>query len=180
MTITIYKPETDEQIPVQGVPALRALLSDGRVSLDDYCFYEGSPGWQLLRGLQITDNGFLPLPPPPPGSPPRAVDHSTTGRHNHTLDLGLTVHSKHNVLAYVTFALGCLSFLFSALAAIPGIICGRMALRQFDADPSLLGRSWAKVGLTLSYIILAVNLFILLGGILFYAVIFTWMRLSKP
>lgn len=179
MTITIFKPATDEQIPVQGIPALRALLTSGQVGLDDYCFYEGATGWQLLRGLQITDNGFLPLPPPPPDSPSRAVDHSTTGRHNHTLDLGLTVRTTHNVLAYVTFALGCLSFLFSALAAIPGIICGRMALRQFDADPSLLGRGWAKIGLTLSYIILAANLLILLGGILFYAGLFTWISANK-
>lgn len=176
MTITLYRSATGEQVPLEGIPALRTMLSAGQATLDDYCFYPGASGWQLLRELQITDDRLIPLPPLPPqvGSPPKFSDHSTSGRHDHTLNLNVAVESRHNVMAYVAFALGCLAFVFNFFAAIPGIICARIALKQCDEDPSLLGRGWARAGLILSNVIIFGYLALVVLGALFYLALILW------
>lgn len=178
MSITVYRPSTGEQLPVESVTELQDMLKAGKVTRDDYCFYPGADNWKLLREVQLSGENIVLLPPLPVLAGP-TTDKSTSGRHSHTFDVGLTLHTRHNVLAYVTFALGCLSFLFSVFAAIPGIICGRIAIKQCDADPSLLGRSWAKAGLILNWVIISTYLLLALLGFLFYAAIFAWGSLSR-
>jgi len=171
MTITLYNPTTGAQTPLEGVPALKQALENGSALLTDYCFYPGADGWKLLRELQIQNDRIIPLPslPPPVANLPAFQDHSTSGRHNHNVDFGLTVRTKHNVMAYFCFAFGCLSFVFLAIAAIPGVICGRIALKQCKEDPSMLGKSWAVAGLSLSWLMIAMNLIVLVLVIAFFA-----------
>ncbi|MEI6491606.1 MAG: DUF4190 domain-containing protein [Verrucomicrobiota bacterium] len=173
MTITLYNPTTGAQKPLEGVPALKQALENGSASLTDYCFYPGADGWKLLRELQIQNDRIIPLPslPPAVATPPAFQDHSTSGRHNHNVGFELTVRTKHNFMAYFCFAFGCLSFVFFALAAIPGVICGRIALKQCQEDPSILGKSWAVAGLSLSWLMIALNLIVLVVVILFFVVV---------
>jgi len=170
MTITVYNPTSGQQTTFNGIAALKQALQTCTVSMTDYCFYPGASGWILLQEVQITDARFIPLPslPPPVSFPPVFRDTSTSGRHNQSMDFALTVRTKHCVMAYFCFGFGVLSILFSILAAIPGVICGNIAKKQCQEDPSMLGKSWATAGLWLSWLVIIVNLLVVLAVIVFF------------
>lgn len=71
---------------------------------------------------------------------------------------------KNNTLAIVSLVLGILSFFFSFLTAIPGIITGHMARSKAKKMPDLYeGKGMALAGLILSYLMLILAIAIVVG-----------------
>lgn len=104
--------------------------------------------------VQLADN-------PPPISPMHKQDYR-----DH--DWGVTMRTRNCTIAYVSFALVCLSLLTGGLLMLPGIICGHIALEQCRRDPSLLGRSYAVAALSVGYSLIALVALLVLG---FFALI---------
>ena len=48
------------------------------------------------------------------------------------------------------------------IASIPGIICGHLALRAMQRDPTLIGQKMAKTGLFLNYLSIAAIILLIL------------------
>ena len=74
--------------------------------------------------------------------------------------------SKNNGLAIASLILGVLSIFLYFVTAIPGIITGHMARSRAKKQPELYtGSGMALGGLILSYIMLMVSVFVVVGMI---------------
>ena len=73
---------------------------------------------------------------------------------------------KNNGLAIASLILGILSIFLYLFTAIPGIITGHMARSRVKRNPeSYDGKGMALAGLILSYIMLLISLFLIIGMI---------------
>lgn len=132
---------------------LEALVDAGTIGPDTLVWKEGMDDWTpAARAFPDRFSGALApaVPAPVPAAYAQGVPPPTSSMAVASLVCGV-----------LTFA-GC-----SIIAAIPGVICGHIALGQIRSAPSLYGgRGLALAGLILGYVGIAMLVIVLL----FYAV----------
>jgi len=69
---------------------------------------------------------------------------------------------RFNGLAVAALALCCAAFFTGPLTALPGVICGHVAIRQCRENPALAGRGMAIAALIIGYLALSVVIVIAL------------------
>lgn len=111
--------------------------------------------------LPVAQRLAPPPPPPPPLSPPGAAI-SPPPR-----------PARNSGLAVASLICSIGSFFFIPLGFIPGIICGHMARKRMEQDPSLGGAGLAKAGLIVGYVSLGLHVLIGIALVAFFAVFAT-------
>jgi hypothetical protein len=106
-------------------------------------------------------DGILESPEPAPGA---ESDGCCPGLETLAVPGGRTLHP----MAIASVALGALSFvLLPIVGAIAAIITGRIAEREIGGAPNLYrGRDWARVGIVLGWVGLALIVVIFLIGMI--------------
>ncbi len=160
-----YYARNNRQYGPIAFEALRQLAGDGLLSPGDLVWHEDLSDWQpagQIDGLFQAPAAVGPLP----SLPTRATPASPGGYSQQSRSVG---PSQEN-LAVAALVLGCASFVFfGPVLGIPGLICGKIALRNMRTYGNDTGKGMAQAGVIIGYIwcvlialfILVVILFIL-------------------
>ncbi len=141
----IYINRNNQQLGPFTEAEIRAQLTSGAISLQDYVWWEGQVTWLPLGQTALAGGATPPVPPPPtPGAP---VIHSVT-----------TTTESTSPLAIWSLVCGCLTLLCGLFAAIPAIILGHLALGDIKKHPARPGRGLALAGLVIGYIMTVLSI----------------------
>ena len=144
-----YYAKEGEQLGPITETDMRGLLASGQLSPEAMIWKQGMGNWAPARSIHALWGAASPegdggtVPPAPAGMP--------------------QVGGETNGMAIASLVLGILSFaMCGCMTAIPGIVCGHMALGQIKREPERYkGRELAIVGLVLSYIALVLSFLII-------------------
>jgi hypothetical protein len=130
---------------------VREGLRSGRFASSDLGWREGMPNWQPLSQFPELASA-APAPPPP-----SAIAATITSKKTEPLAIWSLVLSILGLL--------CCAFIF----AVPGVICGHLALSKVRKEPNLEGTGIAVAGLTIGYVGIAIWLiwFVFFGAAFF-------------
>ena len=150
MSVWYYSLEGRREGPV-GVDEMRAMLASGMLRADTLVWREGMSGWQPVMR---TPEWAAELMHPGAAYSPYALP-PMNGMAVASLCCGIG-----SLLLLMTCGIG-------ALASVPGVICGHMALRQIRTYIlPMRGHGLAVGGLVTSYLTLGLTL----AGIIFFVV----------
>lgn len=174
-----YYSENYEQRGPVGEAELRNLWTMGTVTDDTLVWREGMTDWTPFSSA-LKEGGAASTPPtsppvhssPPLSSSSAAPAPSSTG--GGAVPAGMPGASAGNTSlptpfeATASLVFGILSLVcFGFLTAIPGVICGHMAMKQIrESNGTLGGAGLAKAGLIMSYIGIAVSI---IGPVVYFA-----------
>ena len=141
-----YFGEHGQQIGPLDDSAIRQAIQQGRVIRQTLVWREGMEQWTPLAAVpELSMETLSPYAAPASAGYPGVIVPRTSG------------------LAVASLICGIVSLLFcQIIGAVPGLICGHMALSQINSSPlPMSGRGLAIAGLVLGY----VQMLLLLVGI---------------
>lgn len=167
MTGTIYHLGRGDTVLGQfSEEVIREGLAAGRFNLSDLAWCEGMSGWTPLRELPFAQEAPPPsadeaLPPPVPtmvaATPLPPV---ISGGH---VGVGGMPTPGTAVASLILGIISLITCYFGFLFAIPGVICGHLALKTIKLSGGRMeGRGLAIAGLVMSYVWLGLALILVL------------------
>lgn len=166
-----YYAKNSRQYGPIAFDALRKLAVDGLLSSTDLVWHEDLSDWQpagQISGLFQATPATKSAPPfPTRAMPTPAMIASTALPADHPPARPNVGPSQEN-LAVAALVLGCASFVFfGPVLGIPGLICGKIALRNMRIYGNDTGKGMAQAGVIIGYIWCGFIALILLAVILF-------------
>jgi hypothetical protein len=142
-----YYAKNNQQLGPVQFGELQAMAVQGQLTPGDLIWTEGMAQWQAASQVQGINFNPAPMQPTYPPAPyPQAVGYATPqygyqGQYN-------APPSQHAGLALTAMILGLVSFMFGGpLLAIPGGICGWVALKGMKRTGDLRNKGFALTGL---------------------------------
>ena len=123
---------------------IQGMITSGSLSASTPVWKKGLKQWIRLDTTELGQ--FLTGPPTISNLRPVASGSPQVDLNLHGLERGVrvdsnvdvTVGARANVLAYVALGLALLGF-FTGVSFFPALVCGYLALLQYNKDPSIVG-----------------------------------------
>lgn len=163
-----YSEQGQQRGPVE-LPELQRLLSTGQVSGHDLVWTEGMPQWQPAAQVPA-------VMPPGAAGPMPSVPHPVMP----LVPYG-EAPSKHAGLALTSMILSLVSIAFGGLfLAIPGAICGHIALKGMNQTGDFRNRGFAVAGFWVGLIWSLIQILLIIGVIVFVMAAASHRRSAGP
>jgi hypothetical protein len=158
-----YAQQGQQRGPVE-LPELQQLLSSGQVSGQELVWTEGMPQWQPAAQVPaVTPPGAAV---PMPGVPQPVMPAVPYGGYS-----PYEGPSKHAGLALTSMILSLVSIAFGGLfLAIPGAICGHIALKGMRQTGDFRNQGFAQAGFWVGLIITLLWLLVIIGFLVIFVV----------
>jgi len=101
-------------------------------------------------------------PPQRGTSDVKGPENTSEGARAHDVNVRFGNFGDFNLLAVASLGLSCAAFITGALTAIPGVICGFIALAQIREKPDSAGWGLAVAGIAVGAAVLAFLVIVLL------------------
>ena len=159
--MNIFVHHGGEKLGPYSLEEAQDLLAQGKILATDLGWHEGLETWIPVSSLPaMGGSGVVPQPPMiyPTATYPAGPQPN-----------GLSIASLVLGISSIVISLGCC---LGIVLAIPGVICGHMALGQIRQNPETQsGRGMAVAGLWTGYITTALTVLLPLGFLLFFGTI---------
>lgn len=158
MTSWYYAKQGQQHGPV-GLADLQRLIGSGAITHQDLVWSEGMAQWQpAAQVVALTPPGTMAPPPGMPQPPMAAVQYASA----------YDAPSKHAGLALTSMILSLVSIVFGGLLlAIPGLICGHIALKGMNQTGDFRNRGFAVAGFWVGLIWSLLQIFVIVGLVVF-------------
>lgn len=174
-----YSQNGKQSGPAVSFQELQQAAAEGGLLPTDFVWKAGMTEWTPAAKINGLFDSPPPLPPPLPTAENRSSDPFDFLKPDGSPPVP-TGGNKHDgdvcILAYISLGLVCVSLVTGLLLAIPGIVCGHIALNQCNRNPRMKEKNYAVAALIAGYVVLGLLVLTLVGLFTLPGLIMNWHR----